>query len=463
MNYEEIKKLIEKGENQKLEFKEKFDKEAIETAVAFANAYGGIILIGISNNGKINGTSVEKETLKNWANEISQLTEPTLIPEIESQRIENKEIVKITIRESPIKPIAYKGVCYLRVKNSNRKLSPKEVAELHLQTTGSSWDSYLARDAGLDDISLKKVEEYIDLANKTGRRKIKEKPLEVLRKLELVKNNKPTWASILLFGKEPERYISQAKVHCGKFKVSKVEILDDMMIGNDLIHQVDDAMDFIKKYISVRFVITGKPRREEIWEYPLEALREAIINAICHRDYTGLSEIQIEIYDDRIEIWNPGQLPLGIRIEDLYKEDHKSVPRNKLIAQIFYDIGFIEKYGSGTIRMLELCKKAGIFLEFKEISNGFSVVFRKDIYTEEYLKKLGLNDRQVKAVLYVKEKEKITNKEYQELTKVSKPMATIDLRDLVSKGIFERKGITGKGTEYIMLRANKRLKGLTKD
>ena len=223
-----------------------------------------------------------------------------------------------------------------------------------------------------------------------------------MKKLELVKNNKPTWATILLFGKEPQRFVSQAKIHCGRFKLSKIEILDDRMIEGNIIEQVDDIMDFIKKNISVKFVITEKPRREEIWEYPLDALREAVINAVCHRDYTGLSEIQTEIYDDRIEIWNSGKLPLGIKIEDLYKEYHKSIPRNKLIAHIFYDIGFIEKYGSGTIRMFKLCKKSGIFLEFKEISNGFSVIFRKDIYTEDYLKSLGLNERQTKSVIFVK-------------------------------------------------------------
>jgi len=458
MDEKEVKKAIESGENQKIEFKEKFDNETIETVVAFANSDGGTILIGVNNKGEIKGVSIGKETLKEWINKISQSIEPTSIPEIEIYKIGSKDVVEITIKESPLKPISYKGISYLRVKNSNRKLSSKEVADLHLQTTGSSWDSYFARDANLEDIDLKKIEEYIKLANETGRRKIKEKPFEVLKKIELIKNNRPTWAAILLFRKEFQRFISQAKIHCGKFKLSKIEILDDRMIEDDLIGQVDEAMNFIKKYVSVRFVITGKPRRDEIWEYPLNALREAIINAIVHRDYTELGEIQIEVYDDRIEIWNPGKLPLGIKIEDLYKEDHKSIPRNKLTAQIFYDIGFIEKYGSGTIRMLELCKKSGIFLEFKEISNGFSVVFRKDIYTEDYLKKLGLNERQINAVKYVKEKNKITNNEYQKLFDVSRQTSTRELSNLTKRIIFRQVGVTGKGTFYTLVQTpHKRL------
>ena len=447
----EIKELVEKEESETVEFKEKFVNESIETAVAFSNSNGGIILVGVSDKGESKGVTLGKETLKEWINKISQATEPTIIPEIEAYEIEDKTVVAITVKESPLKPVAYKGICYLRVKNSNRKLTPKEVAEIYLQTIGSSWDAYPARDAKIEDIDFEKVKEYIKLANESGRRRIKEKPLEVLKKLELVKDNKPTWATILLFGKEPQRFVLQAKCHCGKFKFSKVEILDDRMIEGDLIEQVEEVMDFIKKYMSVRFVITGKPRREEIWEYPLEAIREGVINAIIHRDYTESSEIQAEVYEDRIEIWNPGKLPLGITVKDLYKEDHRSIPRNKLIAQIFYDIGFIEKYGSGTIRMLELCKKAGIFLEFKEVSNGFSVVFRKDIYTEEYLRNLGLNERQINAVMFVKKEGKITNKKYQELFDVSRQTASRELSHLAQKGTLKQVGVTGKGTYYTLV------------
>ena len=125
--------------------------------------------------------------------------------------------------------------------------------------------------------------------------------------------------------------------------------------------------------------------------------------------------------------------------------------RNKLIAQVFYDIGYIEKYGSGTTKIIELCRENNLPLpEFKEVSNGFLVVFRKDIYTEDYLKKLGLNERQIKAVTYVKEKGRITNKEYQDLNNVSKATATRELKALEEKEILVRVGITGKGTFYIL-------------
>lgn len=449
MTHQEITKLMKEGESQDLEFKENFDKEAIETAAAFANTKGGVILIGFSDKGKVIGVQIGKETLKDWANQISQSTEPRIIPEIEQSEIGGKSVVVVQIKEFPIKPVSVRGRCFRRVGSSNRIMTPQEITEMHLHSVGTSWDAFPARDKTIEDIDLKKVERYIREANATGRRKIGESPTEVLKKLELVKDKTVTWAGILLFGKEPQRALLQSAAHCGRFKLDKTRIIDDLMIETDLISQVDEVMKFITRSISVRYEFEGKPKRKEVWEYPLEALREAVINAIVHKDYTAPSNVQVEIYDDRVEVWNPGRLLPGITIEDLYKKEHQSVIRNKQIAQIFYDIGYIEKYGSGTIKIIDLCKQHGIPLpEFKEVSAGFSVIFRKDIYTEEYLRKLGLHERQVKAVMYVKEKGKITNKEYQELTKISRQMATIDLTEIVDKGVFTKIGKAGKGIAY---------------
>lgn len=137
MKNEELKKLIKKGESETVEFKENFDKETIETAVAFANTKGGVILIGLSDKSKIKGIQVEKETRKNWANQISQ-------------------------------------------------------SEVHIHSIGTSWDAFPAQDKTLDDIDLKRVEKYIKEANATGRRKIKDSPTEVLKKLEFIKDGKAT-------------------------------------------------------------------------------------------------------------------------------------------------------------------------------------------------------------------------------------------------------------------------------
>jgi len=333
-------------------------------------------------------------------------------------------------------------------------MTPQEIAKMQLHSIGKSWDTLPARDKNIKDVDLKKVERYINDTNSTGRRIIRETPQEVLEKLGLSEGGKVTWAAILLFGKEPQKPLLQAASHCGRFRMDKTQIIDDLIIETDLISQVDEVMKFITRNIRVEYKIVGQPQRKELWEYPLEALREAIINAIVHRDYTVPSNVQVEIYDDRVEIWNPGNLLPGITIEDLYKKEHKSVIRNRQIAQVFYDIGYIEKYGSGTIKIIELCKQHDIPLpDFKEITGGFLVSFRKDIYNEEYLIGLGLNERQIKAVMYVKGKGKITNKEYQEICGIKKRQATEDLRELEDREILERVGKTGKGTYYVLRRA----------
>ncbi len=443
----EILKLIEKGECDSIEFKENFDKETIETAVAFANTKGGNIFIGVSNNGIIKGIQIGRETLKDWANRISQSTEPRIIPEIEENEIDGKRIVKIYIKEFPIKPVSVVGKCFRRVGTSNRLMTPQEIAQMHLHTTDTSWDKFPAKDAQIKDIDIEKVKKYIKKANETGRRKIgQETSWQVLEKLGLTKDEQPTWAAILLFGKDPQHFLSHAAIHCGRFKEETI-IIDDRMIEGTIIEQVDETMEFIKKNINVKFLMTEKPEREQKWDYPLDALREAVINAVCHRDYTIPSKTEIRIYDDKLVVFSPGGLPAGITIEDLYRS-HSSVLRNKVIGEVLYDIGWIEQWGSGIEKMRNACVKNGLPEPNFEEYQGFKVILRKDVYTVEYLQNIGLNERQIKAVLYVKEKGKITNKEYQKLNQVSRQMSTIDLSKIVEKGLFTRIGKAGKAIAY---------------
>lgn len=417
---------------------------------AFANTKGGVVLIGVSDGGKVKGIRIGKDTMSDWANQISQSTDPRIIPEVERGEIDGKSVVVIRVKEFPIKPVSVRGRCYRRVGNSNRVMTPQEIGEMHFHSTDMSWDKLPARDAAIEDIDLEKVRRYIKKANETGRRKMEvdESPLQVLEKLKLIKDGQPTWAAVLLFGRDTKPFLSQAAVHCGRFKEETI-VIDDRMIEGTLMEQVDEAMEFIRKNINVRFVMTGKPAREQIWDYPLEALREAVINAVCHRDYTIPSNTDVRIYDDKLIVWSPGGLPHGITIEDLYKP-HSSVLRNKGIGEVFYDIGWIEQWGSGIEKMRRTCTKAGLPEPLFEERQGFRVIFRKDIYTEEYLRGLDLNERQIKAVMYVKEKARITNKEYQEIAEVSKPTASRELAMLVSRNILEQQGITGKGTFYTL-------------
>jgi ATP-dependent DNA helicase RecG len=207
-------------------------------------------------------------------------------------------------------------------------------------------------------------------------------------------------------------------------------------------------MGYFREHLQTRFEFTGEPAREVFWEYPLEALREAITNAVCHRDYLEVPHIQVRWYDDRLTFFNPGGLPPPLRLEDL-KREHPSNPRNRLIAEMFFYLGWIERWGGGIQKMLNECAAAGLpEPEFEEAQGALWLTFRKDLLTDEHLRSLGLTERQIKAVRWVKERSRITNAEYQQLFQVSKRTASDDLSLLETKGLLERVGKRGKGTYY---------------
>jgi ATP-dependent DNA helicase RecG len=440
--------LISKPESATLARKANFDAECLEIAAAMATSRGGIILVGITPEGQIIDVQIDEADLEKWTTQIALATEPSVTAEAEIHRLGEKPVVVLTIPETPIKPVAVRGRCYKRIGNRNHLLTPAEIADLHALTTGHSWDSLSSDAATLDDIDFTKVKKYIETANARRRRNIAESetPLTVLEKLRLVKNGKLTNACLLLFGKEPQTFFPQAKIKAGRFKTETV-IVDDAEFGGALTEQIEAAFAFIQRHLSVRLVITGQPQREEIWEYPLGALREGLINAICHRDYAVAATTQVRIYDDDLLIWNPGSLPLNLRLDDL-KRKHQSVLRNALIGSVFYDLGYIEKWGSGTNRILDECKK--LYLpepEWRE-NQGLMLTFRKDVFTEDNLREMDLSERQIQAVLHVKKNRRISNQQYQELFGVKKRTATEDLHLLEEKGILERVGSTGKGTYY---------------
>jgi len=274
----------------------------------------------------------------------------------------------------------------------------------------------------------------------------------------LLREGRLTRAAVLLFGKEPQRFYPSAFVKIGRFR-SPTLIVDDRELYGTLFEQVDGAMGYFREHLQTRFEFRGEPARDVIWEYPLEALREAIINAVCHRDYLDVGHTQVRWYDDHLVFLNPGGLPSPLSLKDL-KRPHRSVPRNRKVAEMFFYAGWIEQWGSGIQKMLDACAAAGLpEPEFEESQGALWVRFRKDILTEEHLRSLGLNQRQVKAVLYVREKGRITNAEYQQLCLVSMRTASRDLAELVQERIMEQVGRTGKGTFYILRRSQTRQTG----
>jgi ATP-dependent DNA helicase RecG len=330
-------------------------------------------------------------------------------------------------------------------------MSPRKLQVLLLGS--KTWDS-LTSEFPLEQINPEAIRRFVRLAvgkNRLTDVSLDEPPEVILEKLELMVDGKLTNGAILLFGNNPQRHFTNLCVRIGRFK-TETTIIDDKWVKGNLFQQFDETLNIVKQHIGVRYVIK-EIEREDIWDYPLPALREAVLNALIHRDYFNIANFTtIKVYDDHIWFSNPGGLPEGITVEQL-KRPHQSYLRNPLIAKVFYLAGYIEQYGSGTVRMVEWMKEAGLpEPEYKEELGGFSVYFYKDIYTEENLRKLGLNERQIKAVMYVKERGRITNVEYKTNFNVSRATATRDLSNLVSKNIFSVIGVGKREIQYFLIK-----------
>ena len=441
-------------ENQKIEYKSNWQDSHLKTIAAFANADGGRLYIGIDDNGNVVPLKDISKLLEDIPNKIRNHL--GIIPKIFSENNGNTILIEI---EQSDDPISYDGKFYIRSGATTQEVKGSELINFLIKKKNLSWDTMLS-DMPYSELDEEAIRIFVEMSKKRINISENDTITKILENMELIKDNKLTNAAVLLFGKNPSRYINVADARVGRFK-TQTEILDTVEAKGNLFKQKDILFDAIKKHLNVKFVIKGELEREDLWDYPLDAIREGIINALIHRDYLDSADIQIKVYDDKIWIWNPGKLPDNISI-DMLKKEHSSKPRNRFLALTFYYAGLIEKWGSGTKRMVDLCVSQGLpEPEFKEEFGGFSVYFYKDIYTEEYLRKQGLNERQIKAVKYIKDKGKITNKEYQEICDTSERTATRDLSSMVSIGLLEQIGTTGKGTEYVLSR-HKDAKGDTK-
>lgn len=344
-------KHIPTTESEQVEFKSSFNEDVIVSLVAFANTRGGSVYVGVADNGKITGVTLSTESVQQWLNSIKSKTEPSIMPDVEVLEIEGKQIVKIHIIEYPVKPLSIQGKYYRRVQNSNHLLSASEVSDCYMQSMQYSWDSYLYAGATLEDLDPQRIRKFISRINEKGRINLDGSDIEILRKLKLIKDNNPTNAAILLFAKDPLMY----DIHAGRLKTPDM-ILDDRIIRNTLFEALDETMRYIISHLKVAYEISDQTvrtstQRTEIFEYPLDALRELVLNAIIHRKYNSHVDIQIKIFDNKITIFNPGNLYGNITIDDLNRDDYQASARNKLIVEAFYLTGDIEKYGTGYQRI----------------------------------------------------------------------------------------------------------------
>lgn len=371
-----LKQLIRNGESETLEFKETFNDSVIEALAAFANTSGGTVLIGISDKGTIKGISISKESVPRWLNEIKTKTASSIVPDVEIKQEQGKTVVCLQVPEYPVKPVSFRGRYYQRKNKSNHLMTTDEVANQHLQTLNTSWDYYPDRDHSLDHISLDKVRNFIEKSNRYRSVPITDDPLTVMKKYDLLRDGNITFGGYLLFVKQQSFF---STINAGLFQ-SETIIKDSVTIESDLFSEIDEVISFITKHINKEYIITGKPEREERWDYPLDAIREIVINMIVHRDYRLESNSIIKIFPDRIEFYNPGKLMPGLTIERLIRGDYTSKARNKQIARIFKEANEIEQYGSGIKRIINSCLAYGLpSPKIEEFVEGFRVTVFKSV------------------------------------------------------------------------------------
>jgi ATP-dependent DNA helicase RecG len=425
-------------------------KEIVETCAAFATAHGGRVYVGVADDGRVVGVQVGKGTFEDIANKIAQNTSPKIVPTIATRKEEDRTVVLVEVTESPTKPVMAFDRAWRRSGRTNQVLSASEIAELYLATRGVTWDQTVREEATVEDIDAEKVRRFLSRARRERQWEIDpETPMKrALRQLHLIQNDRLTIAALLLFGNNPQRFLVQAKVRCARFKGDdEGEFLDLKVIEGDVIAQVAEAMAFVRRNTSMAAKIEGKLERTERWEYPLDAVREAITNAVCHRDYASSGNVQVRIFDNSLVVSNPGCLPNGLTVEDL-RRPHESKPRNKLIADAFFLIKYIEQFGTGTRRMIDDCQDAGIpEPEFESRGDSFRTIFRKAVPAGQRFAEAGLNERQLKALGFAAERGQITLADFAELVEAPKRTLQRDLQELVRKRFLVKHG-SAKATWY---------------
>jgi len=345
-------------------------KEAIISIAAMLNKHrAGKLYFGIRNNGAILGQGVSEKTLRDISKAVSDHIEPMVYPEITKERIDKKDCISITFSGDNVPYFAY-GRAYIRVSDEDKLLSAAELKKLILKIAEQSWETKLS-DRKSRSINKKTLIRFIQKANEVKRISFRFTNVkDALAKLHLAKDGKLLRAAEMLFCDDNGSEV-QAAVFAG---TDKLTFLDIRQLKGNMFSLKEQAESYIKEHMdwAANLTPTG---REEVPEVPLRAIEEAIVNSLCHRDYSVQKGNEVAFYKDRIEIFNVGQFPEERDPEDYIKGKGESILRNPLIANTLYLSKYIEKWGSGIKRIYEACRKAGVRVEFEKAATGFKVIF----------------------------------------------------------------------------------------
>ncbi len=437
--------IIVLPESKTLEFKRDLSSPdgVLKTLIAFANTAGGRIIIGIEDKTRlIRGVDEPLSFEERLTSLITDNILPQLVPSIEVIPYRNVYLISIEVYPSNNKPHYLKrkgrsGGAYVRVGSSNRVADAALLQELERYSRFETYDAM-----PMPELSEKDIDFDLALTCFSPYRKLKKTDLETLKLVATHQGkNVPTVGGILLFGKNRLSSFPDAWIQAGRFSgVNKAHITDVLEIVTIPSIAVVDAIQFVEKHVTRAFVV-GKNQRQEILSFPMVSIREAIINAVVHADYAQRgSPIRISIFDDRVEISNPGLILAGLTLDDLLRGVSKL--RNPVIGRVFYELKLVERWGSGIARMIDACRSQG-FVDpfFEETGNGFKVIF--SIEKRAQLKhKVELNEKDALIIRLIETNEAMTTRSIAEKMKMSTRAARVRLLKLKQMGLIIEAGVS---------------------
>jgi ATP-dependent DNA helicase RecG len=433
---------------------------AAKTLCAFLNTRGGRILFGVEPDGKVKGQTVSDKTLRDVAATFSEI-EPPVFPAVEAVAVGNgQSVVVASVEKGHNRPYTYKGRSYRRVGSSTVEMDQSAYNAMLLeQLHGTTrWENEPATGWQIEDLDEDEITRTIEDGIRSGRiaDPATRDPSELLRGLGLVKGSHLLRAAVVLFARSDRLLpdFPQCQVRLAKFKgIDKTEFIDNRHLEGNAFQLLRISTEFLRQHLPIAGkIVPNLFERQDDPIYPPEALREALANAFCHRDYSvGGGAVDVAIYDDRLEISSSGELHFGLSVDDLY-EAHTSQQWNPAVASVFFKRGIIESWGRGTIKMAELTQQAGLPRpEFEEIPGALVVRFRPSSYLPPQRIGRDLTDqqRQILAVLAARGELRLGRIEELLGGELSRSTLQNDLQFLRSLDLVDAYG-WGRGARWIL-------------
>lgn len=413
MTLDDIAAMAADGESERLELKQSTGerREAAKTACAMLNHQGGLIIIGATPDGRVVGQEIGSSTIEDLSAEIQRI-DPPAFPGIERIPVSaGREVLLVRVSPGDMPPYMYQGTAYRRVGNTNRSMSRSDERRMFLERAHNQqrWENQPVTGWAAEDLDTMEIRRTVNEAIRIGRLSdsVPDSPEEMLRGMGLIKDGALLRASVVLFGQERRIATASEWTQC-LLRVARfrgVSYTADFTDNRQFRGNAFTLLNHAERFLNDNLPIAGRVTPESFVRvdeplYPRDALREALANALCHRDYaSGGGSISVGVYDDRLEITSIGPLPFGLTPEMLFLP-HNSRPWNPLIANAFYLRGIIERWGRGTIKMAELTTAAGLPQpEIEDFAGAVTVRFRPSRYIPPQRAELDLTGRQREILL----------------------------------------------------------------